>query len=184
MTPAEANRYRLTPDITVRGMMPSKRAYQESIDILRRAERAKRNNNAISYFSWKRGEPDDLEHDVWIALHQQGLLRSAPGSSGGSVLTKYGEIYLAQREEPQRDRSRSQRRSSASRTRRDNGSDSLARDYALAVHSILRNRYGFSRAEADGALSRWSQLLRTSWAANRNTGVVAREIKRYEEGEA
>jgi hypothetical protein len=69
------------------------------------------------------------------------------------------------------------------RARRDNGTDSLARDYALAVHSILRNRYGLSRAEADGAIARWSQLLRSSWAANRHTGVVAREIKRYEEGE-
>jgi len=59
-----------------------------------------------------------------------------------------------------------------------------SKKYASLVHSILRERYRFSKAEADGALSRWSSLVHTSWAAARNPSIVAREIKRYEEGEA
>jgi hypothetical protein len=94
---------RLTPDITIRGYMPTKRQYDASLRILR--DIASKGRVSGGYAA----SIDPSEHDVWIALHQQGLLRNtlsrdygrgnlqAPFRWNEIELSDYGRKYLEQR---------------------------------------------------------------------------------------
>jgi hypothetical protein len=79
---------RLTPDITVRGLMPTKLEYEKSLALLH------------SMPMPSTTQLDDVDQTVLIELHRQGLVRTR--ERGGLynnelVLTEYGKLYLSQR---------------------------------------------------------------------------------------
>lgn len=79
---------RLTPDITVDGLMPTKLEYEKSLALLR--------SMPIPATT----QLDDVEQTILIELHRQGLVRTR--ERGGLynnelVLTEYGKLYLSQR---------------------------------------------------------------------------------------
>lgn len=101
MTRSEALRYRMTPDFTLRGMMPSKADYNLSLRILRDFY------NGQGY-KWRSRDLPDHEHEVLMALYRSGILEQSRYTLEHR-LTKYGEVYYLQRAEPSRDAIRHRR---------------------------------------------------------------------------
>lgn len=82
---------RLTPDFTIRGRMPTKLEYDTSLRVLR----AFREDYKKAHCAYMGRDLSQLEHDVWCALHQCGILHQ-----DGELwhrLTQYGEVYARQR---------------------------------------------------------------------------------------
>jgi hypothetical protein len=80
---------RLTPDITIRGRMPTKGEYAQHLEILKDAAAGKASKHLA-------GEMSDEQHAAWGALHQHGLMHQ-PAAGGAHQITPKGREYLSQR---------------------------------------------------------------------------------------
>ncbi len=99
------NPERLTPDITIKGRMPTKAEYAAHLELLR--------DIAAGRSTWlSKGDMTDLQHLVWVAVHQQGLVdQEGSRGDGRHRLTPYGKLYLRQRDDPKKNpRGRRRRR--------------------------------------------------------------------------
>jgi len=83
--------YRLTPDITIRGRMPTPLEYREHMRLLADVEAGGRR----VFDHWIGKDMTDLQHEVWVATHRQGLIKQ--DHAGIVRLTAYGKVYLSQR---------------------------------------------------------------------------------------
>jgi len=79
---------RLTPDITVKGRMPTKGEYAQHLEILKNAAAGRASKHL------ERDMSND-EHAAWGALHQHGLMHQ--NAAGEHRLTAKGQEYLSQR---------------------------------------------------------------------------------------
>ena len=99
--------HRLTPDITIRGRMPTPGEYKLHLELLNDAADAEDRRRPRAMDRWIGRDTTDLEHEVWVAVHRHGLVKqSGLRGDGPHRLTPYGRVYLGQRQEPQRDKQR------------------------------------------------------------------------------
>lgn len=78
--------------------MPTKLEYKRHLELLNDAAadevRAQGRADRV-YQNWRARDMPDLDHLVWGAVHQQGLMRQ--NRAGDHRLTAYGRLYLEQR---------------------------------------------------------------------------------------
>lgn len=81
----------LTSDITINGLMPTKREYDAHLRLLRELQ-------AGSVSAWRATTLNDEECAAWIALHRHGIVETiSHGTWNGVALTAYGRVYASQR---------------------------------------------------------------------------------------
>ncbi len=85
------SRYALTPDITIRGRMPTPLEYKEHMRLLEDVDTGGRR----LFDHWTGKDMTDIQHEVWVAVHRQGLVKQ--DRDGNHRLTPYGKVYLSQR---------------------------------------------------------------------------------------
>lgn len=81
----------LTPDFTIRGLCPTKLEYETSLEMLR----AFAKNPKQAHCRYMGRDMTQVEHDVWCALHQCGILRQ--GWDNWVNLSHWGMRYAIQR---------------------------------------------------------------------------------------
>ncbi len=82
---------RLTADITIRGRMPTPMEYREHMKLLEDVDAG----GSRVFHNWTGKDMSDLQHEVWVAVHRQGLVQATDGNQ--HRLTAYGKVYLRQR---------------------------------------------------------------------------------------
>lgn len=131
---------RLTPDITIRGRRPTPGEYREHMHLLNDVAAGGRR----IFDHWTGKDMSDLQHEVWVAVHRQGLVKQ--DHAGVHRLTPYGVVYLRQRTSPSRDASPLTKRSSAppplpaSRRQASGGRAAYLRE----IVTLLKSQHGLS----------------------------------------